>query len=1173
MAEKQIINDMKICEKQKEEGSFNNQEHNNSLEDNHSVDNNTNIKTINKEREKKNISEIGGESGEKNELYMAANTTTKKNSILQEKLKNIFKVREKVKYEYNKQEIPENLKYHSDSDSSELSELKNNKKSTENNNNINSRNNNNQVKPKISVKRQKSGCSKNELSLGNKNIKKEKIINEKKSDKENNSPNLPKKNNIANNFDIVPKVVGKNKINQEKSYNNFNKKILDNYLNEINNEEKNEKEEKKQDKNNSIKDIIEKLKAKKIEKEELYKKEKEAEEQSIMKRKVKNKERKESEEKNNENEKLEDPKEKEKEINDITERIKERKNIRERMKKEEEERIRKEEEEKKRKEEEKRKKEIKEEEKRKEEEEERRKEEEKRKKEIEEENILREGKKKNKKEKSRERVRHYKRSTENSKHENILLPHKVFRDENDDEDEINYFKKQSNILSPKHNNSKNKIMSKEKNIHKKQFELNSKEEIEKEENVLFNKQNYQVINKNKYIIEKNNETNNIAYKKPINKIPNNNRALNVYRPKRPSAARGRSQEKVDQPNLLNKMSSDIFNNSSNNIFSTINKHNNGNMNNARITYTKKRSPVKDGKNFIQLNNSFCGRDNMNAHNNSMVGRGNISNLEINNVNNLNSSFDSMIKNYGANNSFMYNVNLNSSFYNNGKSNTNLFNGRITNSPFINPDNISALNINNFNTNNAILNNMRHQQLLNYEPNSSFSYGYNNALASNLLNNSFLGINNLNNNSFQRSNDYSYSSINIEDLLVLEEKLSEIIITLNKTKIVYNECFEFWNYYYNCSLYGCLEKLFTNIYESNNVKMSINYLLMSIIICYDFSFDMNIINNAYSVLDELLKLNHQNLIIIFEHILTKVSSDSRDNVWVFKLHGIVNSSKNSIRNNKFSSINEYSMSTVEKIIYNTGIIIQNIRVLLKNYDSPKIKNLTSIFKKLNEKTYEDINAFFREYILRVDNMNGSVLASIFLKENNNFKTEPAPYLKTINRKPYSLILDLDETLVHFKVNPENESEGVLRVRPGIIEFLDSIDQYYELIIFTAATQDYADLLIDAVEENKIYFEHRLYRQHTVIIGNDFVKDLSRVGRPLDKIAIVDNMPQNFRLQKENGVNIKAFWGEEVYDTALIDLAPILINIAKEGGDIRNGLAKYKDEIVKKVTSNISKHIPS
>ena len=139
----------------------------------------------------------------------------------------------------------------------------------------------------------------------------------------------------------------------------------------------------------------------------------------------------------------------------------------------------------------------------------------------------------------------------------------------------------------------------------------------------------------------------------------------------------------------------------------------------------------------------------------------------------------------------------------------------------------------------------------------------------------------------------------------------------------------------------------------------------------------------------------------------------------------------------------------------------------------------------------------------------------------------------------------------------------------MEFLEEVYKYYELIIFKCVTQDYANLLIEIIKENKIYFEHRLYRQHTVIIGNDFVKDLSRVGRPLDKIAIVDNMPQNFRLQKENGINIKAFWGEEVYDTALIDLGKILVNIAKDGGDIRDGINKYKDEILKKVTSNISK----
>ena len=168
-----------------------------------------------------------------------------------------------------------------------------------------------------------------------------------------------------------------------------------------------------------------------------------------------------------------------------------------------------------------------------------------------------------------------------------------------------------------------------------------------------------------------------------------------------------------------------------------------------------------------------------------------------------------------------------------------------------------------------------------------------------------------------------------------------------------------------------------------------------------------------------------------------------------------------------------------------------------------------------------------------------------------------------------MLDLDETLIHFKPQNNGEDGGTLRVRPGIYEFLDEVGKYYELIVFTTATQDYADVLIDAVEEDKIYFEHRLYREHATIIDNDFVKDLTRIGRPLDKIIIVDNMPQNFRLQKENGIIIKAFWGEDKNDRALYELTTILVNIAKEGNDLRKGLVKYKDDIVKKVTSCFSK----
>ena len=67
-----------------------------------------------------------------------------------------------------------------------------------------------------------------------------------------------------------------------------------------------------------------------------------------------------------------------------------------------------------------------------------------------------------------------------------------------------------------------------------------------------------------------------------------------------------------------------------------------------------------------------------------------------------------------------------------------------------------------------------------------------------------------------------------------------------------------------------------------------------------------------------------------------------------------------------------------------------------------------------------------------------------------------------------------------------------------------------------------------------------------------------------------MPQNFRLQKENGIFIRTFYGEDADDTALIDLIPILSKIAEDNvKDVRHALLKFKDEILKRISSNIDK----
>lgn len=50
--------------------------------------------------------------------------------------------------------------------------------------------------------------------------------------------------------------------------------------------------------------------------------------------------------------------------------------------------------------------------------------------------------------------------------------------------------------------------------------------------------------------------------------------------------------------------------------------------------------------------------------------------------------------------------------------------------------------------------------------------------------------------------------------------------------------------------------------------------------------------------------------------------------------------------------------------------------------------------------------------------------------------------------FTLVLDLDETLVHYE---ENGDEAQFLVRPYAQQFLAKMGKYYEIVIFTAAVK--------------------------------------------------------------------------------------------------------------------------
>ena len=418
------------------------------------------------------------------------------------------------------------------------------------------------------------------------------------------------------------------------------------------------------------------------------------------------------------------------------------------------------------------------------------------------------------------------------------------------------------------------------------------------------------------------------------------------------------------------------------------------------------------------------------------------------------------------------------------------------------------------------------------------------------------------NIFQ-NNRFSFSN-KLGDLIILEEKLCDAILGLKKNKRAENQCLDFLNFYYNFSMFKQLEKLFDNEVDEEIVRLSLNYELISIILCYKFSKENEIIDTSSFL--EILQLCHRNLINIYEQVLKEInkSNNNLKNIWVQKLGQIVDFSKQSSEQ-LFPSEN-YITSLVGKINFNTNSLIKKLKNILYNNKYQNKNIIINFIKSLNQRTFEEIYIFFKEYIYLIDNPEGSILPEVYKLINQDKQYQNYPYIKLPNKKRYTLILDLNETLISLKY--ANNIKGLIRVRPFLYDFLDVVGQYYELILFTGSSENYTKSIVEALERKKKYFDFIFYRQYLVKCGDCYIKDLSKIGRPLNSTIIIDNNPQNYKLQKENGICIKSFWGDDPDDIALYNLINILINIVKEKVDVRDGLSKYRDEIVSKVSVNIS-----
>jgi CTD small phosphatase-like protein 2 len=134
-----------------------------------------------------------------------------------------------------------------------------------------------------------------------------------------------------------------------------------------------------------------------------------------------------------------------------------------------------------------------------------------------------------------------------------------------------------------------------------------------------------------------------------------------------------------------------------------------------------------------------------------------------------------------------------------------------------------------------------------------------------------------------------------------------------------------------------------------------------------------------------------------------------------------------------------------------------------------------------------------------------------------------------------------------------------LRPFLLEMVYQVQPFYQLVIFTASEQLYADSILDRIDPCYELFSKRLYRESCLkafLSGNEvqeskvvFVKDLRIVdGFPLEEVVIVDNSLLSFSLQPDNGIPISSYFYNPA-DQELRCLANYLVHKLALEADVR------------------------
>ena len=461
---------------------------------------------------------------------------------------------------------------------------------------------------------------------------------------------------------------------------------------------------------------------------------------------------------------------------------------------------------------------------------------------------------------------------------------------------------------------------------------------------------------------------------------------------------------------------------------------------------------------------------------------------------------------------------------------------------------------------------------------------------------------LNDNNIFLNEDYNKNfnnneiEIKLDDLIFIEGRLNDIMTVLNNKKNIFdvkamNETSEYFTFYFNSTLMNKFP-LFFNPQNKIIIKSAFNLNLFTILLTYHLSANASMLLKVLIILKNIYELIKVNFYIFIRKIEIYYGDDycKKNDIYfktfnyffnekkLFNLNekeiiNIINKNCVKIVNevkkilNYYKTINNKYYSEFQDIYFNISKLSEqdicnyfykNIYNISDESENEIIQPKINIFSN-NEKNIENNNENKSDKMKNKEKV--GYLNSIIISYKKNKKIPP--FIKLKNKKKYTVVLDLEETLVDIKI--DDEGNLFCHQRPGLIPFLNGIKPFYEIISFTKLSKEHSDKIIEEIDGKKNLFDYNFYREHCSLNGTKFIKDIARIGRDMKKIILVDDLPENLKNHPNNGILISPYIKEDNDDKVLYELKKILTLFFKLGyEDLREAIKNYKDEIYNKIT---------